>query len=99
MKGCATRRTGSAIAISGAAERPGTVSTPTAPKFNPVPTYENDVEVKLLEDAAMQLNPESSGRVTIVINKNYVCMSCVSVVQEFKAAYPNVSVDVRTAGP
>jgi hypothetical protein len=91
-------RTGSAIAISGAAERPGTVSAPTGPKFSPVPTYEYDVEAKLLEDVATQLTPQSTGRIAIVINKNYVCMSCVKVVQQFKAAYPNVSVEIRTAG-
>jgi hypothetical protein len=92
-------RSGSSIAISGTAPRPGTINSPSNPLFRAIPTYEYDVEFKLLEDVAEQLTPQSSGRVVIVINKNYVCTSCVGVVQQFKAAYPNVSVEVRTAGP
>ena len=93
-------QTGFATAISGkSTARPGgLVGNPTAPKFSPVPGYEYDVEYKLLENAASQLSPTSSGRMVIVINKDYVCMSCVSAVRQFKQAYPGVQIEVRTAG-
>ena len=90
-------RTGFGTTISGEFERAGTVGAPTNPQFTPAPTFEYDVEYKLLEDVAAQIRPQSSGRVVIVINKNYVCASCTSVVQQFKAAYPGMQIEIRTA--
>lgn len=89
------------VGISGEKLRPGTVPPPASRMFTPqeVGGYvrELDAEVKILEDLARVLPQEASGVVRL-FSEFPVCESCSGVVQQFRAAFPDVQVIV-TSGP
>jgi RHS repeat-associated protein len=92
-------------AISGSTEEsnpPGAVGNPTARRFK----FKNagaqprgfDTEVKLLENLAESLTPDSSGVVNLFTERQ-PCPSCAPMLQEFSEAFPNIQLNVTWIGP
>ena len=90
-------------AVSGKAERPGMVSMPANPQFEPYapPNISRpaDAEYKILEQAAADLggNRNAKGEITIY-SERPPCESCVSVAEQFQDRYPGVRVKIYDGG-
>ena len=53
----------------------------------------NDTEVKLLEDIARGLSPDSRGVVNLFTERS-ACRSCQGVISQFEAMFPGVRVNI-----
>jgi hypothetical protein len=87
-------------AVSGRANRPGTVGVPENPVFNPTAgpiSRPYDAEYKILEKLATMVTPDSVGTVDLY-SELPVCDACSSVIQQFNKAFPGVSINVTTGG-
>ncbi len=80
-------------AVSGKATRDGYVSLPAHPLFTTEEGREYDTEVKILEDAALHLDPTDDG-VLEFFTELPPCDSCRQVMADFHAMFPNVQVRV-----
>jgi hypothetical protein len=83
--------------VSGKASPEGTVPAPTDPMFTTKPsgamTRAYDSEVKILEDVAKDLNPNSQGTISLYTERS-PCLSCQGVIQQFQERFPGVNVIV-----
>jgi len=88
-------------AVSGRGEVPGTVPEPSTRRFTTrdsgAMSRANDTEVKLLEDIAAGLSPDSRG-VIHLFTERPPCFSCRGVIDQFRQAFPNVEVIVTNGG-
>ena len=88
------------IGVSGQAARPGTVGNPTQRLFETFEVGHSrafDSEVKILEDVASRISPETRGTINL-FSERAVCDSCSSVINQFRQMFPNMNVNV-TSGP
>jgi len=83
--------------VSGKASPEGTVPAPTDPLFTTKPsgamTRAYDSEVKILEDVAKDLKPDSQGTISLYTERP-PCPSCRGVIQQFQDRFPGVQVIV-----
>ncbi len=93
---------GDLVGVSGAQARPGAVGVPANPVFTPTNaggfSRSLDSEYKILEDLASRLGPPSQtprGTVNLYTERP-PCASCASVIDQFRARYPNVTVNVSS---
>ncbi len=89
-----------AVAVSGRAEIPGTVSLPKNPGFTTIKVggYNRayDTERKILESYAQQMKISSTGKIVIVTERP-ACPSCQQVKAQFESVYTQVEVEFKTA--
>lgn len=84
-------------AVSGKKSPAGTIELPENPIFTTKPsgamTRAFDTEVKILENAAKQLTPDSTGVINI-FTERAPCLSCQQVIKQFEDMFPKVKVIV-----
>jgi hypothetical protein len=80
---------GSVVAVSGGAPRPGTIGMPSDPVFTA--SRAADSEWKILENIASQISPDSEG-VVHLYSELPICDSCQGVIQQFQQRFPGVTV-------
>jgi RHS repeat-associated protein len=89
------------VGISGGKLRGNTAPPPISRQFQPIEVggyvRDLDAEVKILEDLARVL-PQNSSGVVRLFSQFPVCESCTGVVEQFRAAFPDIQVIV-TSGP
>jgi Domain of unknown function (DUF4157)/The BURPS668_1122 family of deaminases len=93
---------GTLVAISGKAEREGTVSPPSAPQLPTLVVGHDrsfDSEKKILEQFTTQLgdNPGATGTINL-FSERTVCASCSVAISEFRARYPHITLNVVSGG-
>jgi hypothetical protein len=93
---------GTLVAISGKAEREGTVSPPSAPQLPTLVVGHDrafDSEKKILEQFTAQLgdNPGATGTINL-FSERTVCASCSVAMSEFRARYPKITLNVISGG-
>ncbi|NBE81921.1 ricin-type beta-trefoil lectin domain protein [Micromonospora rubida] len=93
IDGAAPRTT---IATSGGHVNPGEVGMPATRMFTaPNPSRTLDSEVFLFEDLAQGLNPNSTGTINLYSERR-VCPSCGDVIDQFKAQFPGIKINIQT---
>ncbi len=92
---------GQSIAVSGQANRPGTVDVPGTRLFTTKSvggfSRANDSEVKLFEFIGQNATPSSTGSVNIFTQRP-MCTSCSDVRNQFNVMFPRINVTVGS-GP
>ncbi|GAB7053018.1 hypothetical protein JCM9534A_81440 [Catenuloplanes indicus JCM 9534] len=84
------------VATSGKHVNPGEVGMPKTRQFVPPnPSRQFDSEVFLFEDLATRLTPTSTGTVNLY-SERIVCPSCGDVIDQFKARFPGIKVNITT---
>ena len=93
---------GELIGVSGAAEVAGTVKAPSAYMFTTWKTGANDrtldSEIKILMEIASRLLPNAKG-VIYLHTERPTCVSCSSVIRQFRLLFPGVRLDVTSGVP
>ena len=88
---------GTLVGVSGTHDINGTVPSPRTRIFSTVATGSNsrmyDSEVKILENIASNLKPNSTGTVYLH-SERAPCISCSGVIKQFNQKYPKVNVIV-----
>ncbi len=79
--------------VSGKHRNPGTVEPPAARQFSTSAGREWDSEAQLLEHYASFLPPDSRGTIKLY-SEAAPCSSCSTVIDQFRAKFPNVKVEV-----
>jgi len=93
IDGAAPRTT---IATSGVHVNPGEVGMPATRLFTPPnPSRAFDSEVFLFEDLAQGLRPKSIGTINLY-SELTVCPSCGGVIDQFRARFPGIRINIRT---
>ena len=86
-------------AVSGKNSPPGTLAAPEERLFTTKPsgamTRDFDTEVKILEDVARGLSPESKGTISL-FTERAPCLSCQGVIKQFQERFPNIKINITS---
>jgi RHS repeat-associated protein len=88
-------QSGNLVGTSKAHQYPGAVPMPETPRFTA--DRASDSEWKILEHAAENLDPSATGRIHIT-SERPVCDSCQGVVDQFRQAFPGITVTYSDLG-